>query len=129
MTAILTIEVSQLPPGSASPNSRIDRRAASGDRRVYREAVYYSAMEAAGRTDQIPTARGQRRVSVTFIFAARRRRDRDNMIARFKSGLDALVLADLLVDDSPEYLAPGGVTMLVDPDRAPMTIIEITEGE
>ena len=86
-------------------------------------------MQTVGRTDKIPVARGRRRVDVHFIFAQRRTRDRDNLIARFKPGLDALVLCGLLVDDSPEYLAPGDVTWEIDRDRAPLTIIGISEVE
>ncbi len=123
----MRIEVTQLPPASASPNSRIDRRAASVDKLVYQNAIYFSAMETVGRTDLVPQAIGRCRVDLHFVFPEHRRRDRDNLIARFKGGLDALVLCGLLIDDRPEYLTPGDVTWEVDPARAPLTIIEITE--
>lgn len=123
----LRIEVPMLPPASASPNSRVDRRAASGDKRVYHDAVYYFAMEAVGRTDRIIQNGGRRRLDVHFVFPQRRKRDRDNLIARFKSGQDALVAVGLLVDDSPEWLTAGQFTWEVDKDRASMTIIELSE--
>lgn len=37
---------------------------------------------------------------VTFVLASKQRRDLDNMLSAFKGGLDALVHAGLLADDS-----------------------------
>jgi len=65
------------------------------------------------------------RLNLTFVFAEQRRRDRDNCLASFKTGLDAIVDAGLLLDDDAEHLEIGKVDILVDPERAPLTIIEL----
>ena len=67
------------------------------------------------------------KLNLTFIFPQRRRRDRDNCLARFKPGLDAIVQAGLLLDDDAEHLQIGKVDILVDPARAPLTIIELED--
>ncbi len=48
-------------------------------------------------------------------------------MASFKPGLDAIVDAGLLLDDDAEHLQIGKVDILVDPGRAPLTIIELDE--
>ena len=49
-------------------------------------------------------------------------------MARFKPGLDAVVDAGLILDDDAEHLQISGtVDILVDPARAPLTIIELEE--
>ena len=66
-------------------------------------------------------------MDLTFVFALERDRDEDNMRARFKPGLDGMVDAELLAGDSPKRLITGKLTMVVDKNRAPLTIIEIKE--
>ena len=66
-------------------------------------------------------------INLTFVFPEHRRRDRDNLQARFKPGQDAMVDAGLLLDDDVDHLQPGKVDILVDPERAPLTVIEIEE--
>lgn len=53
---------------------------------------------------RIPAATGPRRVLVTIVKSKRSHRadDRDNLHARAKSILDALVFLRMLVDDNPE---------------------------
>ena len=65
------------------------------------------------------------RLDLTFVFAEHRRRDRDNCLASFKPGIDAIVDAGLLLDDDSEHLQIGKVDILVDPERVPLTIIDI----
>ncbi len=64
-------------------------------------------------------------LNLTFVFPEQRRRDTDNLLTRFKPGLDAIVDAGLLLDDAAEYLEIGKVDILVDRERAPLTIIEL----
>lgn len=66
------------------------------------------------------------RLNLAFVFPQERRRDRDNLLARFKPGLDGIVASGLIMDDDAEHLQIGKVDILVDPSRAPLTIIELT---
>ena len=56
-----------------------------------------------------------------------RLRDEDNLLARFKPGLDAIVDAGLILDDDVEHLEIGRVEAVVDLKPAPLTIIELDE--
>lgn len=119
----MRIEVSQLPPVEFSLNWRgvwADRYKAG---QVYQEAVFYSCVDARNKGNWKPFDKA--RVNLTFVFAVRRRRDFDNLLARFKPGLDGIVQAGLIVDDDAEHLEIGKVDILVDPERAPLTIIDI----
>jgi len=66
-------------------------------------------------------------LNLCFIFPQYRRRDRDNLLSQFKPGLDAIVQADLLLDDDAEHLEIGKVEILVNRKKAPLTIIELEE--
>lgn len=125
----MRIEVSQLPPISSSPNWRghWSKRYQAGS--VYQSAVFYSCVDARNRA----LAQGilppfiKAKLNLTFVFSERRRRDRDNLLTRFKPGQDAIVDSGLLLDDDAEHLEIGEVNILVDTDRAPLTIIELQE--
>ncbi|GAI50850.1 unnamed protein product, partial [marine sediment metagenome] len=65
------------------------------------------------------------KLNLTVVFAELRLRDEDNLLARFKPGLDAVVDAGLILDDDVEHLEIGQVEVVVDPERAPLTIIEL----
>lgn len=132
----MRIEVSQLPPVEFNPNWRgnwADRYKAG---QVYRDAVFYSCMDARNKGNCKPFDKA--RLDLTFVFAVRRRRDFDNLLARFKPNgkstllkvlknflSNAIVDAGLIVDDDAEHLQIGKVDILVDPERAPLTIIDI----
>jgi len=130
LTGRMRIEVSQLPPVSSSPNWRgfWPERHKAG--KVYHDAVFYCCVDARNRIAfggmPLPLFT-KARLNLTFVFAEQRRRDRDNCLASFKPGLDAIVDAGLLSDDDAEHLEIGKVDILVDPERAPLTIIEIEE--
>ena len=64
-------------------------------------------------------------ITLRFIYAVRRRRDRDNLIASFKPGLDAIVRTGLIPDDSQERVRFGSVEAIMDKARAPLTEIII----
>ncbi|MBA7550870.1 hypothetical protein ES705_43399 [subsurface metagenome] len=49
------------------------------------------------------------------------------MLARFKPGLDGIVDAGLILDDDAEHLEIGKVDILVDPERAPLTVIDLEQ--
>lgn len=125
--AEMRIEVSQLPPVSSSPNWRGHWVEKYKDSRVYHDAVFYCCVDARNRSylQRISFPFTKARLDLTFIFAEQRRRDRDNLLAGFKPGLDAIVHAGLLLDDDSEHLQIGKVDILVEPARAPLTVIEI----
>jgi len=125
----MRIEVSQLPPASSSPNWRGFWPERHKGAKIYHDAVFYCCVDARNRGYRegmsFPFAKA--RLSLTFVFPEQRRRDRDNMLSRAKPGLDAIVDAGLLLDDDSEHLEIGKVDILVDPGRAPLTIIELDE--
>jgi len=96
---------------------------------VYHDAVFYCCVDARNRAYRkrlsFPLAKAK--LNLTVVFAELRLRDVDNLLARFKPGLDAVVDAGLVLDDDVEHLEIGDVEVAVDPERAPLTIIELTE--
>ena len=120
----IKVEVTQLPPVEYSLNWRGHWRQRYLAGKVYGDAVFYSCVNARNITGQ-PFAKA--RLDLTFVFAQRRRRDRDNLLARFKPGQDAIVHAGLLLDDDAEHLEIGEIVPEVDPEKAPMTIIKVSE--
>ena len=124
----IRIEVTQLPPVSSSPNWRGHWAERYQAAMAYRDAVYYSCVDARNRAIASGTLAFVRaKLSLTFVFPERRRRDRDNLLSRFKPGLDGIVASGLVVDDDAEHLEISNVDIVVDPKRAPLTIIEIRE--
>jgi len=123
----MRIEVPQLPPVEYSGNSRAHWAKQYQAGRVYQAAVFYCCVDARNRALMEGTNYLfiKPRLNLTFIFPSARRRDEDNLRARFKPGLDAIVDAGLLLDDDVEHVQLGKVDILVDPGRAPLTIIEL----
>lgn len=125
----MRIEVTQLPPVSSSPNWRGHWGGKYKDSRVYHAAVFYCCVDARNRGYlegmSFPFIKAQ--LNLTFVFAQHRRRDRDNLLARFKPGLDAIISAGLVIDDDAEHLEIGKVDILVDRGWAPLTVIELDE--
>lgn len=123
----MRIEVHQLPSVEYSPNWRGSRFEKYRAGKVYQEAVYYYCVDVRNRA--MASSRwapfGRARVDLTFIFPQSRRRDRDNLIARFKPGLDAIVQAGLVADDDVDHLEIGHIAILVSRERAPLTIIDL----
>ena len=123
----MRIEVTQLPPFSSSPNWRGHWGDKYKDSRVYHGAVFYCCVDARNRAlmegKSFPFLRAK--LDLTFVFPGYRRRDRDNMLSSAKPGIDAIVDAGLLLDDDVEHLQIGKVDILVDPERAPLTVIDI----
>jgi len=125
----IRIEVPMLPPREYSPNWRghWSQRLRAG--KYYRQAVYYSALEAGNKLTEaggkLPLMWAQ--LDLTFVFPEERIRDEDNHRARFKPGQDALVTAGLLAGDDPAHLRMGKIAIEVDKARAPLTVIELKE--
>jgi len=96
----IRIEVSQLPPAAASPNSRAHWAKRYRENKTYAEAVFFEACEAKFNSVDpghlfVPFKRPV--VQLTFVFRTRKRRDEDNLRAGFKAGQDALVLAGIFL--------------------------------
>ena len=126
----MMIEISQLPPRECSPNWRGHWAERYKAARVYREAVYYACVDVRNTLERVPGAPRFRpfekaRLDLTFVFPHYQERDEDNLRTRFKPGQDALVQAELIRGDSPEHLVLGGINIVIDRDRAPLTIIEL----
>ena len=122
----MRIEVPFLPPREMSPNWRGHWSVKSPAAAAFRETVRLYCINQRNQVKRwVPFARPV--MDLTFIFDVERERDEDNMRTRFKPGLDGLVDAELLVDDNPKRLITGKLDMVVDKDRAPLTIIELTE--
>jgi Holliday junction resolvase RusA-like endonuclease len=128
----LSIEVSQLPPASSSPNARVHwgtrYRDALG-KRGYAEAVYYECVQVRNNLIGGEVCLPFRRpvLSLTFVFPNYRERDADNLLNRFKSGQDMLVRSGLILKDDMQHLKVNRLKVVVDPSRAPLTIIELEE--
>jgi len=127
----LRIEVDQVPPAECSPNSRSFWAKRYKVARVYQETVYYECVNARNQIKEswaTPESVFLRaRLDLTFIFRQQRGRDEDNLRSRFKIGQDSLVQASLITNDTPEYLELGKIAIIVDPARAPKTIIDLQE--
>lgn len=128
-TDVVRVEVPQVPAMESNPNWRKGKNVAFNKRqagKVYASAVFYSAVDWRNKhTEFKPWERA--RLDLIFIYATSYRRDMDNLIAAFKGGLDALVSAGLLVDDDADHLVWGGMSVLIDKDRAPLTIVEVRQ--
>jgi Holliday junction resolvase RusA-like endonuclease len=127
----MRIEVSQLPPSEYSPNWRGFWAVRYNAGQVYKEAVFFACVDARNR--EVLSLKwepfNRARLDLTFVFPQRRRRDRDNILSRAKPGIDAIVDAGLIIDDDAEHLEIGKVDILVEIERAPLTVIEITRLE
>jgi hypothetical protein len=125
----MRIEVPFLPPVEYSPNSRCSWAEKHKAGKVYHDAAFYCCVDARNRGYRkglsFPFVKAK--LNLTVVFAEPRLRDADNLLARFKPGLDAVVDSGLVLDDDVEHLEIGRVEAVVDPERAPLTIIELEE--
>lgn len=127
----MRIEIDMLPPIASSPNYRghwTERYRAS---REYSAAVFYMCIDMRNRLIGEGKFRPIRvaRLNLTCIFARHRVRDADNLLARFKPGLDALVMAGFILGDDMKHLHIGSIVEETDSTRAPKTIIELIDEE
>lgn len=127
----MRIEIDMLPPIQCSPNYRgywTERYRAS---REYKATVFYKCIDLRNRLTREGKFRSMRvaRLNLTYVFARRRIRDADNLLARFKPGLDALVMAGFILGDDMKHLHIGSIVGETDSKRAPKTIIELIDEE
>ena len=125
----MRIEVPFLPPVEYSPNSRCSWAEKHKAGKVYHDAVFYFCVDARNRGYRkglsFPLVKAK--LNLTVVFTEQRRRDRDNLLTRFKPGLDGIVDSGLVLDDDVEHLEIGEVEVVVDSKQAPLTIIELDE--
>lgn len=125
----MRIEIPALPPKEANPNWRGHWAQKYKAGKVYHNAVFYECINARNRAlmkgMSFPFIKA--RLNLTFVFPEQRRRDRDNLLACFKPGLDGIVNASLVIDDDAEHLKISNLDILVDPKRAPLTVIDLEE--
>ena len=103
---MITFELA-LPPRELSPNVRTHPWNLIRHKRIYRHAC---------KVDSLNVRRGYETVMtfplpppvqmhLTFVVTTKRRRDLDNLIASMKSGIDGIVDAGLIRDDSADDLS------------------------
>ena len=127
---IYELEVKMLPPAAYSGNSRVHWRDRYQAGVKYSQAVFYTAIDKRNRMlrSNVPFPVFNRpRLELTFVFSTERVRDADNLIVMFKPGLDALVKAEVLSGDDVNKLIIGAVSVVVDKERAPLTIVRLVE--
>ena len=97
----LHIEIPGLPPRELSPNARVHWAKKAKATAEYRESVGWEAMRAKGYKIYW-RALDKAKVDITFVVPDQRRRDKTNLAASFKAGLDGLVDAGIIKDDSAD---------------------------
>jgi crossover junction endodeoxyribonuclease RusA len=124
----MRIEIPGLPPSACSPNARVHWAVKARSANSWGSTVFYCAVDARNRTGEPSRWKDLdgARVAVTFVLTNKRRRDLDNLIASFKSGLDALVRCGILVDDSAGHVT---LTYAAKQGDDAQTIVEITPCE
>jgi crossover junction endodeoxyribonuclease RusA len=100
-----------LPPKELSPNARLHHFPKASAVAHYRSDVYYLAVAAREEfvplQDRLTWMKGRKRLTETYRFADRRKRDVRNLFAAFKAGEDGLVDAGLLPGDDDSVLLHG----------------------
>jgi len=85
------------PPTELSPNSRLHWAKLAKAKKTYRQACWAVTVDQLKiRTDAVPD--GPLRLTLEFVKPTMREMDRDNLLARMKSGLDGMCDA-LKIDD------------------------------
>jgi Holliday junction resolvase RusA-like endonuclease len=69
------------------------------------------------------------RIDFLFYFPEKRRRDRDNLIAMFKSGIDGMVDAGLIIDDHLAVPMPPVIRVVKDCKRNVVVSVRACEPE
>jgi hypothetical protein len=123
-----------LPGEELSPNARVHWVSRYQSSKIYGQAVFYCCVNVCNRLERLPWRPGfppfrRPRLDLTFVFSEYRERDEDNLRAQFKPGQDAIVRAGLIEGDSTEQIVLGKISIEVDKERAPLTIIELEEVE
>ena len=101
---ILHIEIPGLPPRELSPNARVHWRVKAEFTAWYRQfSCTYALQHRFQRRTHWDTP-SRAKVDITFVVPDQRRRDKTNLAASFKAGLDGLVDAGIIKDDNHECI-------------------------
>ena len=127
----ITLTLPYLPQKELSPNWKPFTLGARwvfiAARDGLRDAIYYEARQAlmlAGIED-VPAFKAIC-ITYTFICPTNRRRDSDNWVSRMKAAQDALVLAEVVADDTHEQVKVADPIFRIEKGWSE-TIIEIEE--
>jgi len=122
---MLSIAIPGLPPKECSPNARVHWAVKMRSSRDWASSAFYCAVDARNRTGEPEKWRNldNAKVSVTFVLPNNRRRDVDNLISAFKSGLDSLVRCGILRDDDFKHIELSYKAIV---GTEAMTIVEVT---
>ena len=101
-TSRLHFFVPVLPPRELSPNGRFHWARRAAQVKNYRNSVGVMAGNARQLTGWPAPAKA--RMKLTFIFRSATRRDPDNLLASFKSGIDGMVDGGVIIGDDSERL-------------------------
>ena len=95
------------PAAALSPNARVDWHVHAAAKSAYKNSCYLLARNARQLAPGPWPMRPPVTVLITFVLPDKRRRDFDNLLASFKSGLDGIVEAGVIEDDSVEKIRLG----------------------
>ena len=87
------------PPSELSPNKRLHWSKVANVKAMYRQACWAMVLEQAGAVR--PDINGNLHLTLEFVPPDRRSYDRDNLVARMKSGIDGI--ADALKINDKQF--------------------------
>ncbi|HBF34960.1 TPA: endonuclease [Candidatus Sumerlaeota bacterium] len=112
-----------LPPRELHPNARTHRMAKAKATKQYRSTAYWLALSASAN---LKPRWKSATVKMTWYFANTRSRDKDNLLAWMKAGLDGIADAGIIANDSGFTHLPAEILF----DKAnPRVVVEIEKGE
>ena len=120
----MKIEIPSLPPKEYSLNWRGHWATRYEAGKQFKADVHYCALEARNKMPDFQTIEFAE-IKLTFVVKEDRVRDADNWLARMKPGADSLVDAGIIAYDDNKHLKITGIDFEVNPDKAPMTVIEV----
>ena len=122
---MVRLEIPFLPRPELNPNARVSPFKRAGAAAELRKAAWALAYNA-NSTHEVMFRKAK--ITVRPIVATKRFIDPDNFLSMCKPALDGIVDARIIEDDGPgyvRYITPFFYE--VDPERAPMLILEIEE--
>ena len=133
---ILTVLIPWLPPRELGANA--SRYCPQGLKNSLlaeaRSCAHLSILDARSRWERAQgmkwTPLERTELSIAFVYPVNRRRDIDNLIGSrgIKAAIDMLTRLDIIADDDTQHLRLGNVDIVVDKERAPLTILGIKGG-
>lgn len=100
------------PPPELSPNVQVHWGTKKRATDLYKAECFVAIRDVIGHAER-PEPLQEARIKVVFVVPNKRKRDIDNAYASIKAAFDAMVRADLLVDDDSEHLRHDAPEMRV----------------